>query len=96
MTTLARMQYHQRQAFQADSDDEEDAVMNAPGPSNPDARYAADDGLDGLDAEEAEQERLLSERFGEAGEAPSEKRKTAAAATDQDIAAELAGEVRRA
>ena len=95
MTTLARMQYHQRQAFQADSDDEEDAVMNAPGPNNPDTRYA-DDGLDGLDAEEAEQERLLSERFGEAGEAPSEKRKTAAAATDQDIAAELAGEVRRA
>ena len=90
------MQYHQRQAFQADSDDEEDAVMNAPGPNNPDTRYA-DDGLDGLDAEEAEQERLLSERFGEAGEAPSEKRKTAAAAaTDQDIAAELAGEVRRA
>ena len=74
------MQYHQRQAFQADSDDDEDAVMNAPGPNNPDTRYAADDGLDGLDA-------------GEAGEAPSEKRKTT---TDQDIAAELAGEVRKA
>ena len=92
MTTLARMQYHQRQAFQADSD--EDAAMNAPGPNNPDTRYAADDdGLDGLDADEAEQERLLSEQFGEAGEAPAEKRKTT---TDQDIAAELAGEVRRA
>ena len=93
MATLARMQYHQRQAFQADSDDEEDAIMNAPGPNNPDTRYADDgDGLDGLDAEEAEQERLLSEQFGEAGEAPSaasDKRKTT---TDQDIAAELAGE----
>ena len=97
MATLARMQYHQRQAFQADSDDEEDAIMNAPGPNNPDTRYADDgDGLDGLDAEEAEQERLLSEQFGEAGEAPSaasDKRKTT---TDQDIAAELAGEVRKA
>ena len=92
MATLARMQYHQRQAFQADSDDDEDAVMNAPGPNNPDARYAADD--DGLDADEAEQERLLSEQFGEAGEAPSSDKR--GAATDQDIAAELAGEVRRA
>mmetsp|Transcript_19666 Transcript_19666/g.42889 ORF Transcript_19666/g.42889 Transcript_19666/m.42889 type:complete len:589 (+) Transcript_19666:126-1892(+) len=96
MATLARMQYNQRQTFQADSDDDDDdanaAAHNAPGPNNPDTRYQDDL----LDAEEAEQERLMSERFGEAGEAPSGGEKRAAAsATDQDIAAELAGEARK-
>ena len=89
MATLARMQRNQRQAFQADSDDEEDGGVgaNAPGPNNPDVRYDDD--------EEAEQERLLSERFGEAGEAPSSGDKRAADKSDKDIAAELAGEARK-